>query len=393
MAVTNKSRHAVIVGAGIIGASIAYHLSLRGVTTTILETTSPAAGASGASDGAVSVITKSPGPLMELGVRGKAYYKELALPGGVLQGAFHERSAFIAASSEGEIQVIETQAVALERAGVCCNMLEGEALNKVFPQLNGNIRVVMEATNEGHAIGYEVVDRFLKASGAIIRRNCPVVNVEYDLDSGRCTGVRTASGVIQADDVVVAAGLSSANLVPWIEILPQRGQLIITDRADAFRHFPGHLFFAAYLAAKGNLAANSSFQKDSRENGALVIDPLRTGQLLIGSTREPGDDASYADFESIQRILKTAVRYLPKIAELDVIRVFAGVRAVVIDGVPLLGPICCAPGLWVATGFAGDGISLAPLAGRELVKLMMNETVLSAIEVMSPSRFTGLKTT
>lgn len=391
MAVTKKSRHAVIVGAGIIGASIAYHLSLRGVTITLLESASPAAGASGASDGAVSVITKPPGPLMELGIRGKAYYNELALPGGVLQGAFHQRPAFIAASSEAEIQVLEKQAVALGRAGIFCNMLEGEALNRVFPLLNSSIRVAMEAPNEGHAIGYEIVDRFLKASGATIRRNCPVVNVEYDLDSGRCTGVRTPGGVIHADDVVVAAGLSSANLVPWIEILPQHGQLIITDRADAFRHFPGHLFFASYLAAKGNLAAGSSFQKNSQKNGALVIDPLRTGQLLIGSTREPCDDASYADFESIQRILKTAISYLPKIAELDVIRVFSGIRAVVIDGTPLLGPICCAPGLWMATGFAGDGISLAPLAGRELGKLMMNETALSEIEAMSPSRFAGLR--
>lgn len=356
-----------------------------------MEATSPAAGASGASDGAVSVITKLPGPLMDLGIRGKAYYNELALPGGVLQGAFHQRSAFVAASSEAEIQVLEKQAVALDRAGIFCNMIEGKALNRVFPLLNNSIRVAMEAPNEGHAIGYEIVNRFLKASGATIRRNCPVANVEYDLDSGRCTGVRTAGGVIHADDVIVAAGLFSANLVPWIKILPQHGHLIITDRADALKNFPGHLFFASYLAAKGNLAGGSSFQKHSQQNGALVIDPLRTGQLLIGSTREPCDDASCADFVAVQRILKTAISYLPKLAELDVIRVFAGIRAVAIDGTPLLGPICSAPGLWVATGFAGDGISLAPLAGRELGKLMMNETALCEIEAMSPSRFASLR--
>jgi glycine/D-amino acid oxidase-like deaminating enzyme len=381
----------VIIGAGVIGASIAYHLSLRGIDVTVLEAVSPAAGASGASDGAISVITKSPGPLMQLGVHGKAYYNELACPGGILQGAFHQRSAFIAASCESEIKVIEKQAAALEQVGIFCNMLEGSALHKVFPQLSNDVPMVMEVGNEGYAIGYEIVDRFLRASGAKVRRNCPVVSIEYDLDSGRCTGVRTADHVIHADDVVLAAGLSSAHLEPRIEMLPQRGQLIVADRSDSFRHFPGHLFFASYLASKGNAAADGSFQQHSRRNGALVIDPLRTGQLLIGSTREPGDDASYADFESIQRILKTAVSYLPKIAEIDVLRVFAGVRAVMIDGTPLLGPIGAAPGLWVATGFAGDGISLAPLVGRELGKLMTGETALNEIEVMSPSRIARLR--
>ena len=65
-------RHIIIVGAGIIGASIAYHLSLHGVRITVLDADVPASGASGASDGAVSLITKSPGHLMELALRSLA---------------------------------------------------------------------------------------------------------------------------------------------------------------------------------------------------------------------------------------------------------------------------------------------------------------------------------
>ena len=391
MSNATRSRHVVIVGAGVIGASIAYHLALCGVSTTVLEASSPAAGASGASDGAVSVATKSPGPLMELGIRGKEYYGQLARPGGVLYGAFHRRPAFLAAIGETELRLIEMQEAALKRSGVECAMISGGALRQSFPQFDGAICGVLKVADEGHAIGYEIVDRFLKASGAAVRRNCPVLNIEYDSGSGRCTGVRTAREIIRADDVILAAGLSSSRLLPQLEILPQRGQLIVTGRSKSFENFPGHLFFAAYLAAKSELLTEGDFWENTRKNIALVIDPLRTGQLLIGSTREAGDDASHTDFRSVQEILRMAVRYMPKIADLDVIRVFAGIRAVMVDGVPLLGPIRSAPGLWAATGFGGDGISLAPLVGRELAKLMMNETALENVGLMSPVRFADLR--
>lgn len=204
--------------------------------------------------------------------------------------------------------------------------------------------------------------------------------------SNRCVGVKTADGVIPADDVVVAAGLGSSRLIPQIDIHAQRGQLIITERSNISDRFPGALFFASYLAAKAGLVDKDLQPADGPAGAALVIDPLSSGQLLIGSTREASDDPAHTEFAAVQHILKQAIDYVPALDRLNVIRVFAGIRARTSDGLPIVGQIPASDGLWVATGFAGDGICLAPLVGRELANLMAGENTFTDFESLKPER-------
>lgn len=380
-------RHAVIIGAGIIGASIAYHLSRLGMRVTVFDADGPSAGATGASDGVVSAATKSPGHLMELAIRSKAYYLELSLPSAPLNNAYHECSTFLVAVNDAEIEILLKQVESLHQAGVGLRTLDGPALRAALPDLRQAIPLVLEVMNEGHALGYRVVDKFLRAGEVEIRRSTPVTGLEIDADNGHCVGVRISGETVFADDVVIAAGPSSKRLVPSIDVHPQRGQLIVTDRPGASLNFPGPLFFATYLAVKADPANSHQTGSEARNNTALVIDPLRTGQFLIGSTREHGDDPGETEFSAVQNILRQAVEYVPRLAELDVLRVFAGIRAKTADGSPIVGPISDTPGLWVATGFGGDGVCLAPLVGRELSKLMMGDKTLPEFDQLSPTRF------
>ena len=384
---SEMKRHVIIIGAGIIGASIAYHLSLHGARVTVIDADGPASGASGASDGAVSTMTKSPGQLMELALRSKAYYAELGQPGGLLHSAYHERPAYLVASNEAEVGILEKQAEGLRRINVDLRMLEGDSLRETIPALQKDTPLVMEAKGEGHTLGYQVVDRFLKASGADIRRMSPVTGLRLSSDGGRCVGVSTREEVIAADDVVVAAGMGCADLIVGLDIHPQRGQLIVTDRSDKALNLPGPLYFASYLAVKADLTCGGPARDSGKDSSALVIDPLRTGQFLIGSTRESGADPSHTEFSAVQRNLGRAIEFVPRLADLDVIRVFAGIRVKTSDGVPIAGPVSATAGLWVATGFASDGICLAPLIGRELCLQMMDRETLPEFSHFSPSRF------
>lgn len=231
-----------------------------------------------------------------------------------------------------------------------------------------------------------MVHHFLQGCDAIIRRKTNVIGLEWQAGSTRCTGVRTANGVIPADDVVVAAGLGSSNLVPGLDLHPQRGQLVVTDRSDIAGNFPGALFFASYLAVKASLAKSDPLTRGGPDGGALVIDPLATGQFLIGSTREASNDPTHTEFAAVQHILKQAIDYVPALSDLNVLRVFAGIRARTSDGLPVVGQVPAAEGLWVATGFAGDGICLAPLVGRELGNMMADKNTLADFDSLSPSR-------
>jgi len=379
-------RHVVIVGAGIIGASIAYHLSGEGMKVTVVDVDGPSAGASGSSDGAVAIATKSPGCLMNLALQSKAYYSELSQTSGPLDGVYHERPTFLVATNDAEVAYVTEQAENLQHAGVSLRALDGSTLRNTLPELRNNIPLVLEIQEEGHALGYDVVQRFLENCDATIRRNTAVTGLEIQEGSTRCVGVKTADGVITADDVVVAAGLGSSKLIPQIDIHAQRGQLIITERSDISDRFPGALFFASYLAAKAGLVDNDLQTTDRPDGAALVIDPLSTGQLLIGSTREASDDPAHTEFAVVQHILKQAIDYIPALDHLNVIRVFAGIRARTSDGLPVVGHVPASDGLWVATGFAGDGICLAPLVGRELANMMTGKNPFADFESLNPER-------
>jgi len=379
-------RHVVIVGAGIIGASIAYHLSLYGMRVTVIDAEGPSAGASGSSDGAVAIATKSPGCLMDLALRSKDYYAELSQTSGPLCDVYHERPTFLVATNDAEMAFVTDQVESLRQAGASLRTLEGRSLHSTLPELRQDIPLVLEIQREGHALGYEVVQRFLQGCDATIRRKTAVTGLELQAGSDRCVGVRTAGGVISADDVVVAAGLGSSWLISGLGLQAQRGQLLITDRSEITSRFPGALFFASYLAAKAGLADDESLRRGGPDGGALVIDPLCTGQILIGSTREPSDDPAHTEFATVQHILKQAIDYMPVLCDLNVRRVFAGIRARTQDGLPVAGQIPGTDGLWVATGFAGDGICLAPLVGREFGSMMAGRNTLADFEALSPAR-------
>ena len=119
----------------------------------------------------------------------------------------------------------------------------------------------------------------------------------------------------------------------------------------------------------------------------VVIDPLRTGQVLIGSSRVPEGDPSRIDTATLLRLVQRATQVWPALAARRVIRVFAGVRAAVTDGLPLVGPLTDDPRVIVATGFEGDGICLSALIGREVAAMALGLSPSVDLAALSPARF------
>ena len=99
----------VIVGAGIVGVSTAYFLKRAGVPVRLVDARAPAAAATGAADGAVSVASKRPGPMMATATAGIRLYRELTAEG-VLDGLFFTRSTFLVAVDDAEAEVLATHA-------------------------------------------------------------------------------------------------------------------------------------------------------------------------------------------------------------------------------------------------------------------------------------------
>lgn len=376
-------RSIAVIGAGIVGMSAAHFLSRAGWRVTVYDAGSPASGATGSADGAVSIASKKPGPLMTLAVAAVRFYEHLTETG-ILRDEYLPRSTFVIASDEEELDVLERHAGELEASGVSIRLLKGADLNRVIGAAAPSALAALEVHGEGHAVGYRIVERLRRLGGFSIRRDCRVSG--FEINNGRIVGIISQHGSEPTDAVLLATGLGSTSFLSGLgSVRPRKGQLIVTDRAGADAPiFPGPLMSCRYLVSKGSQAAPGAPQSHSL---GLVVDPLRTGQFLIGGSREDRDDREATDADIVAALLRDAVALAPSLAQLRVIRVFAGLRAATGDGLPIVGRVGGAENLWIATGFEGDGICLGPLMGRICQQVICGEPVAQDISALDPARF------
>jgi glycine/D-amino acid oxidase-like deaminating enzyme len=374
----------VVVGAGIVGAATAYFLSRRGYRVRLIEAAAPAAAASGAADGAVSVASKRPGPMMTTALAGIALYRQLERDG-LFSGLFKQRPTVMVAEDESEVESLAGHADALAGAGMSLRRIDGEALRRYLPAVSPGVRLAIEVGNEGHAIGYEIVRRLIAASGVSVERDTRVLGLVDSASGGSIAAVATTGGPVEADHFVIAAGGGSAELIGLSGVVrPRKGQLAVTERAPGLAaSLPGALMSCRYLLSKD--AIQSPGATAERRFG-LVVDPLRTGQFLIGGTREETADTGN-DLAAVRHMLASAVRLLPPLARLRIIRVFSGVRSATRDGLPLIGRMPGRDNLVVATGFEGDGICLGPLVGQAVSRIVAGEPAELDLRPFAPGRF------
>ena len=380
---TSSSIHVAVVGAGIVGAAAAHFLAAAGARVTLLDASGPAAGATGASDGAVSVASKRPGPMMDLARYARAFYVRCERDG-LFRDLFHRRSTFLVARSEIEAELVAKHGADLAAAGERVVEIDRETLLERIPGLDASVSAALEIPDDGHALGYEITERLLRMSRIDIRRAAPVS--EIVMRAGRVAGVAIRDELLAADAVLVAAGIGSAPLLGLGEILiPRKGQMIVTDRAGASGPaIDGHLMAASYLAAKRGIV------RDNAHIG-LVIDPLMTGQFLIGGSREDHRSDHTTDAVTIAAILREALALYPPLARRRVLRSFAGVRTASRDGLPIVGSHPHREGVVIATGFEGDGICLGPFMGACAARLLLGEKPDVDLSALAPQRFVGIE--
>ncbi|MDP2680250.1 MAG: FAD-binding oxidoreductase [Rhodoferax sp.] len=379
MLVRQNSPHVIVIGAGIVGAATAFYLSRAGAKVTVLDADTPSAGATGASDGAVSVASKRPGVMMQLARQARDLYAQLVHEE-ILTDLFHTRPTYLFARSDLEVTVIAAQQRDLNSQNEPTLWLDRAGMMRRVPGLGSSVLAGLKVPKDGHAIGYQVTHRLLSCANVVPLRHTPVLDLV--LSGQRVIGVETPAGRILADVVVLAAGIDSMAFLGLDKVMiPRKGQLIVTDRAAfGYAVLPGPLMSASYLAAKHTPTAKQS-------SVSLVIDPLRTGQFLLGSSRETGVLDRQTDIRTVATILREAIDVYPPLARQRVIRTFAGIRATTEDGLPIVGRHPELDGLILATAMQGDGICLGPLVGAAVARWALEQDSAQDLSALTPSRF------
>ena len=181
--------------------------------------------------------------------------------------------------------------------------------------------------------------------------------------------------MLNAGVLINAAGKFSPKLTPGIQVKPRKGHLVITDR------YPGTV--RHQLVELGYLKSAHSLTSDSV---AFNIQPRKTGQLLIGSSRQYDVEHDEVESAILSRMLRRAFEYLPAIASCSGIRTWTGFRPATPDKLPLIGPWPEDQTLYIATGHEGLGITTSLATGKLICALILGQPPAISIEPYLPSR-------
>src|SRR6185436_3545913 len=198
---------------------------------------------------------------------------------------------------------------------------------------------------------------------------------------GRATGVQTSAGRVGADMVVIAAGVWTPTLLETagltVPVTPRKGQVVVLERSPV--RFRRKLSEAGYIAAVE--ADGAALQI------AMVVESTPSGTALLGSSRQHMGFDREVELGVAGAIARRAARFFPILNDARALRVYAGLRPLTPDHLPIIGPFAEAPNLCVATGHEGAGIGLAPATGELVAAWHSGAPSPVPIEWFSPDRF------
>lgn len=359
---------AIVVGGGIVGSSVAYHLARDGVDTLLLDR-DDSGRATDAAAGVVSPATSSQSDSdtwYEFGAEAFDYFPELV---GTLEDeqvgetGYDTRGLLAVAIEEDELDEYEaTKRRTFERVSPG-GYLDRDSVYEIsadeardrFPPLalprrsiyfedaaridGRQFSVALQRAGEQH--GLTVENAFVEA---------------LDVANGDVAGVVTEDGARHsASHVVIAGGAWSSTfgdqLGVQIPVSPVRGQVV-------------HVEYEGDTSAWPMVASHRD----------KVIAPWPNDRIAIGATREV--DAGFATgptVTGIRTVLDEIERVAPGLGEAELVEIRVGLRPVSADALPVLGPVPGVDGAYLATGHGATGITLGPYSGRLVANLVQGE--------------------
>jgi len=360
----------VIVGAGIVGAACADAFAKRGLRVAVVDRDVVGSGATAAGMGHIVVMDDSDAQFA-LTHYSQRLWQELRpeLPEDV---EFEQSGTIWVAADDDEMSEVLRKQEYYEKRAVAVEVIDARQLKEAEPNLRDGLAGGLLVP--GDAVLYPpCAARFLilraQARGAKLRLGASVVQISEG-------SVRLNDGQeIAGGTVVNAAGANAAELTVGIDVKKRKGHLVITDR------YPG--FLRHQLVELGYLKSAHSVSRDSV---AFNVQPRRTGQILIGSSRQYGAEHKEVDQVMLANMVRRAQEYMPTLGSMWAVRVWTGFRAATPDKLPLIGPCPGYKSVFLATGHEGLGITTSLGTASILVDQVMGSKPEIAVEPYLPSR-------
>jgi sarcosine oxidase subunit beta len=347
----------VIVGGGIVGASIAYHLAARGVRdVVVLERDELGGGSTTRNAGGVRLQFSTEINVL-LSLRSLPRIERFAEEMGI-DPHLRQVGYLFLITEERDVAPFEKSLAMQKRLGVPVQRLDASGVDQVFPELRvDDLRFATLCMRDGYCDPTSLLNGYVaraREKGATFREHEPAIAITREAD--RVTAVRTAEGEIACATVVNAAGAWAAEVGQLagidIPIRPLRRQIFVTDPVPGLdRDFPLTVEFASSLYFH-------------RESGGVLMG-------MADPTDGPGFDAS-VNWDFLPTVVERALYRLPILERAKVKTGWAGFYEDTPDKHPIIGAVPGLAGFLCAAGFSGHGIMHAPAAGEAIAELIVD---------------------
>jgi glycine/D-amino acid oxidase-like deaminating enzyme len=366
----------VIVGAGVMGTAIAFHLAKRNAgRIVVIDKDHVGRGGSGRSSALIRMHYSFP-PEVELALislRNFQNWREIVGAPGDFR-----KTGFIRIVHPNETERLKLNVEMQRKLGVNVELIDKHQLRELEPDWNvDDVELAAYEPDSGYGDGAGVAGDFLQAArnfGAIYLPRTPITSLHAE--QSRICGVVAGQEVIQSPAVIVAMG-------PWTRPLLQ------------------HAGYDVPLECEYHQVAILRNAPDMKGGGCACIDSVTAtyfrsdaqDKFLVGDfygTRpiDPDNFPQRAADESLEEIIERACRRVPKLQRAEVMRGVTGVYDMTPDSRPLLGEVPGIRGLYICAGFSGMGFKISPAIGLVMSELLLDGRATSVnIDAFRPNRF------
>lgn len=374
-----QSADAIVIGAGIVGASAALSLTNAGLKVLIIDRGSVSSGTTGAGEGNILVSDKDPGPELTLALKSRDLWFEmqedvgdsfeLEAKGGVVV-ARHDDAPLMGLAGEQS------------RHGVTTQILDHATLHQLEPFLNPEISSGVFYPQDAQCqpmLAAAHVIRTVVLRGGSMLSHAKVTKILRTSD--RVTGVFTTQGTFHAPIIVNATGTWAGELAQMagshLPIAPRRGFILVTEPA------PKYIFHKVY---DSDYVANVA-SSDADLQTSTVVEGTRSGTILIGASRERVGFDGTMNYDILRILAEQATSLFPILKNVQLLRAYRGFRPYAPDHLPVIGEDSLVKGLWHSAGHEGAGIGLAPGSARLITDAILGKQSFMDASPFLPDRF------
>jgi sarcosine oxidase subunit beta len=366
----------VIVGAGIMGTSLAFHLAKRKPgNIVVIDKDHVGFGGTGRSSALIRMHYSYP-PEVQLALVSLhmfQHWREI-----VGEGGDFRKIGFVRTVPTDETERLKQNINMQASLGVNVKLITGKELKELEPDWNtDDIELAAYEPDSGYGDGSNVANDFLSRARDMGVAYMPKTQVTaFHLKDGRARGITTEHGNIEAPIVVSATGPWTRPLFKQVgydlPIEPEYHQVAILKNAPGMK--------GGGMACIDSITA-TYFRSDAQ-------DKFLVGDFYGKRPVDPDNFPQRASDESLEEIIERASRRIPKLENAEVMRGVTGVYDMTPDARPLLGEIPGIPGLHVCAGFSGMGFKIAPAIGLVMSELLLDGSGKTLdISSFRPSRF------